>query len=191
MGVYEVIISRRSIRRFKDIPVPRETLERCVNVARLAPSAANMQPLEYVVINDDQLIPQVFATLRWAAYIRPLGDPPEGKRPKAYIAILKNTKGSIPESAYDIGEAVENMILVALAEGIGSCQFGAVDRDKLRKILNVPDGYEIPLVLALGYHDESPVEEPFNGSVKYWRDKDGVHHVPKKKLETILHWNAF
>jgi len=191
MGIYETVISRRSIRRFKDIPVPRQILERCINAARLAPSAANLQPLEYITVDDEQLLPQVFSTLQWAAYIRPKGDPPPGKRPRAYIATLKNNNAGISASVYDIGMAVENIILVALAEGVGSCPFTSVDRDKLRIILNVPSDYEIPLVLALGYPDESPVEEPFDGSVKYWRDEDDVHHVPKKKLETVLHWNTF
>ena len=91
MDVYEVAVSRRSIRRFKDIPVPHQILGRCVNAARLAPSAANLQPLEYIVVNDDRLLAEVFATLGWAAYIRPAGDPPEGKRPKAYIVIVSSS----------------------------------------------------------------------------------------------------
>ena len=86
---------------------------------------------------------------------------------------------------------MENIILVALEEGIGGCPIASVDRDKLRKILSVPGDYEIPLVLALGYPSESPIEEPFDGSVKYWRDEDDVLHVPKKKLEIVLHWNIF
>jgi len=191
MGVYEVAIRRRSIRRFRDTTIPQQILERCVNAARLAPSGANRQPLEYIIVNDDKLLPEVFSTLQWAAYIRPQGDPPEGKRPKAYIVILKNNKVNTSASGYDIGLAIENMILVALEEDIGSCLFGSVERDKLRKILNIPDDYEIPLVLALGYPDESPVEEPYEGSMKYWKDEKGVLHVPKKKLETVLHRNTF
>jgi len=191
MSIYEVAISRRSIRRFKDIPVPHQILERCVNAARLAPSAANLQPLECIIVDDVQLLPEVYSTLQWAAYIRPEGDPPETKRPKAYIAILTNSKVSMPASAYDVGAAMENIILVTLEEGIGSCPLASVDRDKLRKILNIPGDYEIPLVLALGYPAESPVEELFDGSVKYWKGEDGVLHVPKKKLEKVLHWNTF
>lgn len=192
MGVYEVAISRRSIRRFKGIPVPHQILERCINTARLAPSAANLQPLEYIIVDDDQLLSEVFSTLRWAAYIGPEGDPPpEGKRPKAYIVILKNSNVGISSSAYDVGAAMENMILVALEEGIGSCPIASVDRDKLRRILNIPGDYEVPLILAIGYPDESPVEEPFDGSVKYWKDEDGVLHVPKKALESVIHWNTF
>jgi nitroreductase len=75
MGIYEAAVRRRSIRRFKDIPISREILKRCVNAARLAPSAANLQPLEYIIVDDDQLLPQVFSILKWAAYISPEGDP--------------------------------------------------------------------------------------------------------------------
>ena len=190
MDVYEVAVSRRSIRRFKDIPVPYQVLERCVNAARLAPSAANLQPLEYIVVNDDRLLAEVFATLGWAAYIRPAGDPPEGKRPKAYIVIVSSSAATA-FTAYDVGASMENIMLVAWAEGIGSCPLANVDRDKLRGILNIPAEYGIPVVLALGYPDESPVEEPFSGSVKYWKDEAGVLHVPKKKLEMVQHWNTF
>lgn len=190
MGVYEIAIRRRSIRRFKDIPVPHQVLERCVNAARLAPSAANLQPLEYIIIDDEQLLAEVFSTLKWAAYIRPEGDPPPGKRPKAYI-IMVNSSNVSTSSAYDVGAAMENMILVALEEGVASCPIASVDRDKLRRVLNIPGDYEIPLALALGYADESPVEEPFDGSVKYWKDEHGVLHVPKKKLERVRHWNTF
>jgi len=191
MGIYEAAIRRRSIRRFKDIPITREILQRCINAARLAPSAANLQPLEYVVIDDDQLLPQVFSALKWAAYISPQGDPPQEKRPRAYIVILKNKYIGVSSSVYDIGAAMENIILVALEEGIGSCPIASVDRDKMRKLLNIPDDHEIPLVIALGYPDESPVEESFDGSVKYWKDSAGTLHVPKRKLDTVLHWNTF
>ena len=191
MSVYEVAISRRAIRRFKDTPVPRQTLERCVNAARLAPSAGNIQPLEYVIVEDDQLLSEVFSTLGWAVYIKPKGDPPEGKRPRAYIVILRDINIGFKASVHDVGTAAENIMLVALEEGIGSCPIVSVDRDKMKRILNIPDDYEIPLVLALGHPDESPVEEPFDGSAEYWKDENGVLHVPKRKLEKVLHRNTF
>ncbi len=190
MSLYEIAISRRSIRRFKNLPVPREILERCVNAARLAPSAANLQPLEYLVVDDEKLLPQVFSTLKWAAYIQPEGDPPEGERPRTYIVILKHKDIGVDSSVYDVGTAVENIILVALEEGIGSCPLAGVDRERLREILSIPQKYEIPLVLALGYPAESPVAEPFQGSVEYWKDEGGILHVPKKSLKSVLHWNS-
>lgn len=191
MNLYDLIVSRRTVRKFKEIPIPVDLLERCINAARLAPSASNLQPLEYIVINDDRLLPEVYGTVKWAGYLQPHGDPPPGHRPKAYIFVLKNNKISSPMSAYDIGEAVENIILVALAEGVGSCQFGSVDRDRVRKMFNISDDYEITLAIALGYPDETHAVEPYTDSPRYWRDERGVHHVPKRPLESVVHWNGF
>lgn len=192
MSTYELALKRRSIRRFKNIPIPYEILEKCVNVARLAPSAANLQPLEYIIVDDEQLLPRVFDMLRWAAYIAPAGDPPPGHRPAAYIVVLlKEGAGYKGLENYDAGLAVENMILVALEEGIGSCCIYNIKRDELRELLNIPDDYIISLVLPLGYPDESPVVEELSGSPKYWKDKDNVLHVPKRGLKDILHRNKF
>ena len=84
MDVYEAAISRRSIREFKDIPVPYDVLEKCVNAARLAPSAMNSQLCEYIIVDDEQLLPQVLdAVGSWAGQPRPKeGWSPE-RRPKA------------------------------------------------------------------------------------------------------------
>lgn len=192
MGTYELVLKRRAIRRFKNIAIPYEILEKCVNGARLAPSAANLQPLEYIIIDDEQLLPKVFDTLSWAGYIKPAGDPPPEHRPTAYIVVLiKQGAGYKGLENYDAGLAVENMILVALEEGIGSCCIHNINRDGLRELLNIPDDYIISLVLPLGYPDESPVVEEFRESAKYWKDKDNVLHVPKRGLKDILHRNNF
>jgi len=189
---YEIALKRRSIRRFKNIPIPYEILGKCVDAARLAPSAANLQPLEYIIVDDEQLLAKVFDTLKWAGYIRPAGDPPSGHRPMAYIVVLANTDVGRQEwEKCDVGLAVENMILVALEEGVGSCCLGAIDVNRLRELLNIPNNYTISLVLALGYPDESPVVEEFGESPKYWKDKDNVLHVPKRGLKEILHRNKF
>jgi len=186
---YDVVISRRSVRRFREAPIPRDLLDRCINAARLAPSGSNLQPLEYIVVDDKKLVPEVYSCVRWAGYLRPHGDPPEGKRPSAYVIILKNSKVTPGDANFDVGEALENMILVAWAEGVASCQFGSADRDQLRKLLNISAGYEVPLVIAFGYPDETHAIEPYTDSPKYWRDKALVHHVPKRSLESIRHWN--
>ncbi len=192
MSTYQLALKRRSIRRFKNIPAPYELLEKCVNAARLAPSAANLQPLEYIIVDDEQLLPRVFDILNWAGYIRPAGDPPPRHRPTAYIVVLiKQGVGYKGLENYDAGLAVENMILVALEEGISSCCIHSIDRDGLRELLNIPEDYIISLVLPLGYPDESPVVEEFAGSPKYWKDKDRVLHVPKRGLKDILHRNKF
>ena len=192
MSTYEIALKRRSIRRFKNITIPYEILEKCVNAARLAPAAGNRQPLEYIIVDDEQLLPRIFDMLKWAKYIRPAGDPPPGHRPMAYIvALIKSGVGYKNLENYDAGLAVENMILVALEEGIGSCCIGAIDTHSLRELLNIPEDYIISLVLALGYPDEGPVVEEFKESPEYWKDKDDVLHVPKRGLKDILHRNNF
>ena len=191
MTFYETIIKRRSIRRFKDMPVAFDILNKCVNAARLAPSAANLQPLEYIVVDEEQLLDIVFDTLKWANYISPRGNPPPGERPRAYIAVLNNSIVRADGFEYDVGLAVGTIILVALEEGLGTCCIGSIDRAKLMEILKVPDHYTIALVVALGYPNESPIAEEFEGAIKYWQDESNVLHVPKRKLGDILHRNRF
>ncbi len=196
MGIYEIALKRRTIRRFKNIALPYELLEKCVNAARLAPSASNWQPLEYIIVDDEQLLAKVFDTLAWAAQaIKPAGHaPPPGHRPMAYVVVL--AKNDVPNKAWvkcDAGLAVENMILVALEEGVASCCLGAIAINRLRESLNISSDYTVLLVLALGHPDESPIVEEFSGPAwkRIWKDKDNVVHVPKRKLTEILHRNKF
>jgi nitroreductase len=197
MDVYEAVISRRSIRRFKDIAVSYEALEKCVNAARLAPSGMNRQLCEYIIIDNEQLLPKVFDSItRWAGQPKPKGALLE-HTPKAYIIILINKalEGEVGNlgrvTTYDVGMSAENMILVALEQGLGSCPMLGFERDELRQVLNIPESYDIALLVALGYSDESPVAEESTGSVERWVDDQGVRHVPKRKLEDILHRNKF
>ena len=189
--IYETIVGRRTIRKFRQEPVPRDVLERLVDVARLAPSAANLQPLEYVVVDAAGPRAEVFPCLKWAAYIAPAGDPGPGEEPTAYVVTLANTKIREKMFEYDIGAAMENMILAALEEGLGSCWMLSIDRDKLRSILGVPENYRIDSVLALGYPAEEPAAEVMGDSCRYWKDEAGRLHVPKRTLSSVAHFNKF
>ena len=191
MTVYELILKRRTIRRFKPEQVPEELLNKLVNAGRVAPSGANLQPLEFIVVNNSELVAKVFPSLKWAGYIAPAGNPPEGKRPMAYIIVLINTEIRSNGGEVDAAAAIENMILTALEDGVGSCWLGAIDRDQLRALLNISQKYQIDSVLALGYPDESPVLEEMTDSIKYWKDENGVLHVPKRKFSDIVHYNIF
>jgi len=189
--VYDLAVERRTIRRFKPDPVPRELLERLVNAARLAPSAANVQPLEFIVVDDGRVKSEVFPALKWAAYIAPAGDPNPGEEPAAYVVTLVNTKLREKMFEYDVGAAMQNMILTALAEGLGACWLLSIDRDKLRAALGVPEGYRIDSVLALGHPAEEPAAEVMGESCRYWKDEAGRLHVPKRALATVIHVNGF
>ncbi len=191
MNIYELIVQRRTIRRFQPRQLSEALLTRMVNAGRLAPSAANLQPLEFLVVTERPQLDRVFATLKWAGYIAPAGDPPEGARPVAYIIVLINTEIRPQHGEVDAAAAIENMILTALGEGVGSCWLGAIDRDQLRALFNIPAKYQINAVLALGYPAESPVLEDMVDSVKYWKDEQGTLHVPKRKISEIIHFNQF
>lgn len=189
--IYRTIVARRTIRKFKPEPVPRELLERLSDAGRLAPSAANLQPLEFVVVDAAGPRAEIFPCLKWAAYIAPAGDPKPGEEPTAYIITLANAKIREKMFEYDIGAAMENMTLAALEEGVGSCWMLSIDRDKLRTILGIPEHYRIDSVLALGYPAEEPAVEVMGESVRYWKDETGRLHVPKRTLASVVHFNAF
>ena len=191
MSVYELIVKRRTIRRFKQVRISEQLLTELVNAGRLAPSGSNLQPLEFIVIHKKDLLNRVFSTLRWAGYIAPAGDPPVGKQPMAYIIVLINTEIKKEKGNVDAAAAIENMILAAMEREVGSCWLGSINRDEVRNIFDIPLNYEIDSVLALGYPDESPVIEDAKDSIKYWKDKNGMLHVPKRKLNDIIHFNRF
>ncbi len=190
MNVYDVIVSRRTIRRFRQKPVDLEILKKCVNAGRLAPSAANLQPLEYCIVLDTQLCAQVFDALHWAAYIQPKWAPKQEERPVAYIIVLvKDTQN--PYYERDVAFATENIVLAAEALGLGSCILCNIEHRKIQDACKIPLTVAVDSVVALGYKAETSVVEDLRDSVKYWRDEKEIMHVPKQKLEDIIHINSY
>ena len=187
-----MIISRRTIRKFDQKKIDPEILKKIVNAGRLAPSAANLQPLEYLIIDDEDLKKKIFPNLAWAGYIKPEGDPGKGERPTVYIIILADKKIN-PAPERDIGASVENMNLIAGEEGIGCCWIGAFKKKKINEIIDVPENLSAELILAMGYPLEKPVPEDIEkgSSIKYYKVESGTLHVPKRKLEDILRLNRF
>ncbi len=190
MSVYETILSRRSIRRFQQKPINTELLRKFVNAARVAPSAANLQPLEFFILTEKDLCSKIFEKIGWAGYIKPAWKPGENERPTAYIVILVK---DITNKYYprDVGLASENIVLAAEEEHIGSCILCKIEKEKIQEMLKIPDTLHVDSLIALGYKAEQAVVEDFKDSVKYWRDKNEVLHVPKRKLEDIIHVNEF
>jgi nitroreductase len=190
MDTYDVIVSRRTIRRFTQQPLDVEVLKKCVNAGRLAPSAANLQPLEYFMVTEKRLCTALFDCLGWAGYIQPKWTPTEKERPTGYIVVLvKDTKN--PYYQRDVGFATENIVLAAESFGIGSCILCNINKEKIQQILQVPGTRAVDSVIALGYKAEQSVVEDMKDSVKYWRDGKNILHVPKQKLNDVLHINKF
>jgi nitroreductase len=184
----DLIFKNRSYRRFhQDKRVTMEALRELVDLARLSASAANRQPLKYILSCDPEKNAAIFDTLAWAAYLKGWPGPAEGERPAAYIVILHDKK--IADDIYcDHGIAAQSILLGAIEKGLGGCIVASVKRKKLRKALDIPSSFEVPLVLALGVPKETVVLEELgpDGDIKYWRDDDGVHHVPKRSLDDLI-----
>ncbi len=192
MDTYQAITTRRTIRLYDQRPIPSELMERILNAGRIAPSAANRQVLEFVVIREPENCEQIFKYLAWAGYVKPRRNPPEGKRPTAYIIVVIRDKEYTPTNAADAGAAMENMILTAWNEGVGCCWIGSVtDREAVRRIFEIPQDYHIFGVLAMGFAGEQPIMETADDSIKYWLDDNDRLHVPKRPLEKIVHHEKF
>jgi nitroreductase len=184
----DLVIQNRSCRRFEEgFAVERGTLEELVDLARLSPSAANLQPLKYMLFYEPQRNAEVFPHLAWAAYLKDWPGPAPGERPSAYIIILGDTTIS-KTFGCDHGIAAQTILLGAREKGLGGCMIGLIEREALRAALELPARYEILLVLALGQPREQVVIEEVGpgGDLKYWRDRDGVHHVPKRSLRELI-----
>ena len=184
----DLVRENRSRRRFyQDVSVEMSTLRELIDLARLTPSARNIQPLKYIISNTPEKNAKIFSCLSWALDLKDWGGPREGDRPSAYIIILGDTE--IAQTfGCDHGIAAQTIMLGAVDKGLGGCIMASVKKDRLRELLAIPDRYEILLTLALGKPKEQVVIEPVgpSGNVKYWRDSLGVHHVPKRSLDDII-----
>lgn len=187
MGIYELILKRRTIRKFEQKKIDKKILLDCLNAARLAPSSRNKQPLEYILITKN--LDKIFNSIKMAGYLKDAA-PTQNEKPMAYIVIILNTKIS-DDAKYDVGLAAENIILTAFEKGIASCPIKSIDINKLMKILNIPENYIIEIIIALGYPKQKSVEDEFKKDSKYWLDKKDVLHIPKRRLKDIVHEEEF
>ncbi|MBC7241440.1 MAG: nitroreductase family protein [Anaerolineae bacterium] len=188
MDLRELVLKTRSYRRFyEDVPVPRQTLRELVDLARQTASAANRQPLKYWLSWEPEMNQKIFPCLAWAAYLKDWGGPAEGERPSAYIIILGDTEIA-KDFNLDPGIAAQTIMLGATERGFGGCMIASIRREALREALGIPERYQILLVLALGKPKEKVVLEPVgpDGDIRYYRDSEGVHHVPKRSLDEII-----
>jgi len=186
--IKDLIIKNRAYRRFyQEVTIERKTLRELVDLARLSASAGNLQPLKYMLSSEPQRNDLIFPHLAWAGYLKDWPGPAEGERPSAYIIVLGDTEIS-KSFGCDHGIAAQSILLGATEKGLGGCIIGTIQRDELRKALDIPSRYEILLVLALGKPKEKVVIEKVvpTGDIRYWRDSKNVHHVPKRPLDEII-----
>ncbi|HPV41944.1 MAG TPA: nitroreductase family protein [Spirochaetota bacterium] len=188
MDFKDIVAKNRSYRRFyQEHRIPEETLRHLVGLARLTPSAANRQPLRYVLSVQPERNAAIFKHIAWAAYLSDWPGPAEGERPSAYIIILNDTTISKTVDC-DHGIVAQTMLLGAVDAGLGGCMIGAIQKEGLRAALNIPEKYDILLVVALGKPKETIVIETIGpeGDIRYWRDSKETHHVPKRSLDDLI-----
>lgn len=186
--LHDLIRRNRSYRRFfETTEIDIEILKELVDCARLSPSGRNLQPLRYKLICDRATNAMVFSHLKWAGYLPEWGGPKEGERPSAYIIVLGDTTVSKAFDT-DVGIAAQSILLAAVEKELGGCMIASAEKPALRREFSIPDHYEICLVIALGKPKENVVIDAMNNDdrVKYWRDEQQTHHVPKRKLEDII-----
>jgi nitroreductase len=183
MEALEALRTRRSVRRYSQKKISRELLGKIVDVARYAPTGGNSQRWKIVLVDEPELLDNVFQTLSWLPSV---GKPEEGARPTAYMVIISDKEANIADCA----SLSTYITLAAHDRGLGSCWFGSVRRTELMKLLNIPEEYSIEFVVSLGYPDEKfeIVESEEDTTVS--RD-GGTTVVPKLKCEKILQHNSF
>lgn len=141
MDVFEAIQKRHSVRAYESTPVSKEILEKILEAARLAPSAGNIQPWHFVVVTDAEKRVKL-AKIPFAGFLR-----------EAPVVIVGcgNHKASPRWFMVDVAIAMQNMVLAATAEGLGTCWVGSFNEEEVKEMLKIPGDYRVVALLALGY----------------------------------------
>lgn len=186
MTVQEAIQARRTIRKFKQTPISSEQLKTYIDAARIAPSGGNLQPLKYIGVNSQEKVDALFPLLKWAGYLAPDYNPKPGERPMAYVVVCLDNNIQQIRVDMDAGAAIENLILAAWEDGVGSCWIASVERAGLRQLLDVPEHLSISCVVALGYSAEEPKAVAEEDGIRYYLDEEKTLCVPKRGMDDVL-----
>jgi nitroreductase len=183
----DLVLKNRSYRRFDEsVRISDELLREFIEFARLSPSSRNQQALKFALISEKIDCETMFRHLAWAGYLPDWNGPVEGERPSAYILILGD-KNLGNQFSTDLGIAAQSILLGAVASGHGGCMIGSIRKKELREDFQIIDDLEVLLVIALGKPVETVViDEMKDGDIKYFRDSDEIHHVPKRALIDLV-----
>ena len=186
-----LIKKNRSYRRFIEKDISIKDIEGLIELAILSPSPRNLQALKFIISTSKKENEAVFNQLSWAGYITDWQGPEKGERPSAYITILgdKNLSNNFQKDFIYTASGIvsQSILLGAVEKGLGGCIIAAIKKNKLQQILNISDDFEILLVLAIGKPKEKIViEDVKNNDIKYWRDKNHIHYVPKRKIDEVI-----
>ena len=185
----ELVLKNRSYRAFDESrPITREVMCALIDLARRTPSGMNAQPLRYRILTEQSDLDKMRVNCRFAPSLG-LGLPPEGRRPTGYIIVFTEKDAvKMPSLAQkDVGIAAQTILLAATERGFGGCMLQSFDPERLVSDFGIDERYNPELVIALGTPDESIVLHDSEGeSLRYWRDGENTHHVPKLALDKVL-----
>lgn len=187
----DLIIRNRSYRGFDEsYCFTRKQLEEYVNLTRFTASSVNFQLLKYRIAYDKEETELILSMTKWAGALPELTIPHDGMHPTGFIVICQDTdiNANLDGFQKDVGIAAQTITLAAAEEGLGGCMIGSFNRTGIKEKLKLPENTEPMLIIALGKPVEKIVlTEIDNGeSIKYYRDNNDVHYVPKRKLKDIL-----
>ena len=188
MDFDSLVKNTRSCRRFKPEPAIKiDLLKSLVDLARITASAANLQPLKYILCSNPEKNISIFECLGWAGYLKDWAGPSPEERPTGYIVMLGD-KRIAKNFDIDVGIASQTIMLGAKNMGYSGCMIGNIHHQKLAEVIKLKDHHVILLVLALGAPKENIVLESMKADddFRYYRDEQGIHHVPKRNLDDII-----
>lgn len=196
---YRMLLTEdRSIRRFDENKrIDEETLIKLIDLTRFCASGRNLQPLRYRLVHTVEECEKIFPALKWAGYLTDWDGPEAGERPAAYLVQCLDTDLTT-NLLCDDGIQLQAITLGARALGTGSCIIKSFNVAELKNQLHIPENMKPLYVLALGIPVEKVVIEEIESTnrplsleedaenIKYWRDENNVHHVPKRKYTDLI-----
>ena len=182
-----LIKKTRSYRRFDATrAVSYDEFLRMVEAARSSGSSANRQRIRFALVNDRDGCDKMFQNVAFAGYLKDWSGPAENERPTAYLALMCKEETIDTSLAIDIGIAAQSMLLCATEMGLGGCMIRSFKKENVDKILG-KEGYNTALVIALGKPTERVyLTEALDGDIKYFRDENDDHAVPKLSLDELI-----
>lgn len=189
----ELVAKRRSIRRFEDKKIDLNVLKNIVKCGRLYPSRGNRQPLKFILVDNEQMCGKIFDNILWGSKVsgyRVFND--KEYSPKAYILVLIDKNITNAGYEYEMGASIQNMLLCATENQIGSVWIKSADMKKIKELLEIEENnIEIDSLIALGYAKHTSkiieMEDSYNTII----DDELNLNVPKRKERDIIFYNKY